>query len=306
VRGVAAPDPPLDTWLTSLFGAQLDPIEAACAGAGPEAFERFRGLDDDLWALLLTREYSCYPNIRALLPEVPEVSLQESWNGSSGLDLLSQSKAFYRHVRERYAAEGHDIGSATVLDFGCGWGRLTRFFARDVAPGSLLGCDPVEEILDVCRRSRVPAELARSEFVPERLPFDRGVDLAFSFSVFTHISEGAARSCLEALHAGLNPGGLLVLTIRPPAYLDFDPKMHSVRDELGPDPVAAMREPRYVFVPHPTEAGHPQYEGGEMTYGESVISLPWIRDRWGDIFELVDVKAFPEDIYQVAITLRRR
>lgn len=191
-----------------------------------------------------------------------------------------------------------------MLDFGCGWGRLTRFFARDVAPGSLLGCDPSEEILAVCRANRLPAELARSDYVPETLPFG-GVDFSFSFSVFTHISEAAAATCLRALHAALNPGGLLIVTIRPPAYLELDPKMADALAALG-DPVQALRGPRYVFVPHPTEGGHPQYDGGEMTYGEAVISLPYVRERWSELFDLVDVKVVTEDIYQVAVTLRRR
>ena len=43
-----------------------------------------------------------------------------------------------------------------------------------------------------------------------------------------------------------------------------------------------------------------------MTYGEAVISLPYVCERWADLFELVDVHAFPEDIYQVALTLRKR
>ncbi|MCB0865933.1 MAG: class I SAM-dependent methyltransferase, partial [Solirubrobacterales bacterium] len=192
------------------------------------------------------------------------------------------------------------------LDFGLGWGRITRFFARDIAPGSLLGVDPTEDILEVCRDSRIPAELARSEFLPETLPFD-GVDLAYSFSVFTHISEGAADVCLDALHAALNPGGLLIVTIRPPAYLQLDPKMHGALAELG-DPVEALKEPRYVFVPHDAD-GHPQ-EGsvaeGEMTYGDCVISLPFVRESWGDRFDLLDVHVTSEDIYQVAVTLRRR
>ena len=81
--------------------------------------------------------------------------------------------------------------------------------------------------------------------------------------------------------------------------------MHDALDALG-DPVAAMSEPRYVFVPHPVEDGHPQYDGGEMTYGEAVISLPYVRERWGDRFELLDVKVATEDMYQVALTLKRR
>jgi hypothetical protein len=77
-----------------------------------------------------------------------------------------------------------------------------------------MGVDPTPEILDVCRDSRVPAELAGSDFLPESLPFAE-IDLAYSFSVFTHISEAAAETCLDALHAAIVPGGLLILTIRP-------------------------------------------------------------------------------------------
>lgn len=307
--GAAAPEElDLDGWLVTLHGERLAAIEAACAGAGREAYALFRDLDDDLWALLLSRQYSSYPNILALLPELPEPGLQINWNGAAGLALLGQSKAFYRHAKAMVAAHGtKPLADSRVLDFGLGWGRLARFFARDLAPGQLLGVDPTESILEVCRQSRVPAELARSEFLPDSLPFD-GIDLAYSFSVFTHISEDAAATCLRALHASLLPGGLLILTIRPPGYLELDPKMAGALAALG-DPVAAMKEPRYVFVPHPTEGGHPQ-EGadasGEMTYGEAVISIPYVRERWGELFDLLDVHVADEDLYQVAITLRRR
>lgn len=312
---VPAPDPTagdaqepveldVDGWLTSLYGEQLAEIDAACVGVGPEAFARFRDLDDDLWALLLSRSYTSFPNIRALMPDVPAPGLQMNWNGAHGLPLLGQSKGFYRHVKTMVAAHGsRSLESSRVLDFGLGWGRLTRFFARDVEPGNLMGVDPTPEIIEVCRASRVPAALAKSEFLPESLPFGE-IDVAYSFSVFTHISEQAAEACLEALHASIVPGGILVLTIRPPGYLELDHRMQDALAEVG-DPVAAMREPRYIFVPHPVEGGHPQYDGGEMTYGEAVISLPHVREHWGERFELLDVKVATDDIYQVALTLRR-
>ncbi|HET6830897.1 MAG TPA: class I SAM-dependent methyltransferase [Solirubrobacterales bacterium] len=304
----AANEADVDGWLTSLRGPELEAIDRELAAVGPrlDNFALFRDLDDDVWALLLGRRYSTYLSILETLPLVPEPALQLRWNGAHGIALLNQSKAFYRHCKAMQDRHGSGpLGAARVLDFGCGWGRLTRFFARDVEPGALHGCDPVEKILEVCRRSRLPAVLHRSEFVPEELPVE-GFDLAFSFSVFTHISEQAAASCLRALHRALNPGGLLVLTIRPPAYLDLDAKMHAARDALRPDPLSALAEPRYVFVPHDADPEHPQYEEGEMTYGEAVISLPYVRERWGELFELADVKIVTEDLYQVAITLRKR
>jgi hypothetical protein len=296
-----------DAWLTQYFGEQLKAIDAACADAGARGYALFRELGDDVWALLLTREYDLYPNIRALLPDLPEASIQERWNGASGATLAAQGQEFYSKLRDRFAEHGTvSMEQAQVLDFGCGWGRLTRLLARDVAPGRLYGCDPVQAIVDVCRATRVPARIERMEFVPERLPFDQKFDLAFAFSVFTHLSERAHEACLSALHRSLRPGGVLVLTVRPPEYLSSCWLMAPALEALGSDPSARMSEPLYLFVAHEAEAEHPQYAGGEMSYGETVITLAYIRERWSTLFELVAVDLLIGDLEQVVLTLRRR
>jgi SAM-dependent methyltransferase len=227
---------------------------------------------------------------------VPEPAIQERWCGLSGAPLATQSAAFYRLLTQRYAEAGaRPLGESRVLDFGCGWGRLTRFLTRDVPPERLCGCDPVASILAECH---LPATLAQSEFFPERLPFDEPFDLAFAFSVFTHLSETAHERCLDALHAGLRQGGVLVVTIRPPAYLQESPLMAEVRDRDGDG---------YVFVPHPAEPDHPQYAGsGATSYGETIITLPYVRERWARRFELLHVDLVLEDLHQVVLTLRRR
>jgi SAM-dependent methyltransferase len=271
-----------DSWLTAFCGDELAAIDAACASGGSERWALFRDLDADLWALLLTQEYEAYPHIRALLPDMPDPALQQRWTGASGAALAAQSVAFYRRLRERYDG---DLADARVLDFGCGWGRLTRYLARDVAPGNLHGCDPDEDILEVCRRTRVPATLARSDPMPQRLPFAGAFDLAFAFSVFTHLSEPAHARCLAALHAALAPGATLVLTIRPPEYARRSP-------DLGREPLDGAR---YLFVPHPGEPG----------YGEAVITLPYVRERWAPQFELRHVDLLAGDLFQVVLTLRR-
>jgi SAM-dependent methyltransferase len=295
-----------DPWLADLYADTLGPIDAACADLEPggEALGLFRDLDDDLWAVLLSGEYDVYPNIRAALPRAPDISIQARWNGWTGTKLLNESKAFYRRVRALNAAYSpRGLSDSKVLDFGCGWGRLTRFLGRDVAPGALFACDPVQEILDVCRETGVPARLARCDFVPERLPFEARFDLVFAFSVFTHLSEEAHEACLRAIHAAMEPGGLLIVTVRPPAYLEYCEAMRPLIGSLGdirPD------EPRYLFVPHPAEPDHPQFHEGQMTYGETVIPLPYVRRRWAPAFELLDVSLLTEDIYQVVLTLRKR
>jgi SAM-dependent methyltransferase len=295
-----------DSWLRAFCAAELDPIEAACASAGPEALARFSDLDSDLWALLLTQEYDAYPHIRRVLPSVPDPALQETWNGASGLVLAAQSRGFYDKVRWRYSLHSQrDLRGSSVLDFGCGWGRLTRFFARDVQPGRLFGCDPVQPILDVCERCGVPAILRRCEFVPDALPFDQTFDLVYAFSVFTHLSEPAHEASLRALHACLHPGGLLFVTIRPPEYLSLSELLRPALASLGPRPQEQLQRSQYLFAAHGGQPLGAEAPGGEVTYGETVITLPYVRERWRERFELLNVDLLLGDPYQVLLTLRR-
>ncbi|MEA2159964.1 MAG: hypothetical protein QOD66_2344 [Solirubrobacteraceae bacterium] len=299
----------LDGWLEHFFGERLAEIDAACAErATPDRFALFRDLDDGAWALLLTLQYEGYPHIRALLPDVPQRELQEMWTGLSGVPLAVQTTAFYTKLRDSYARHGRkSLTDATVLDFGCGWGRLTRCLARDVAPERLYGCDPVEHILDVCRTSGVPGKFARSDFLPESLPFDERFDLAFAFSVFTHLSEPAHERCLRALHRGLEPGGLLVVTVRPPPFLDFSELMLPLRDSLGAAKQPTLSDAAYLFMPHAAVPEHPQYnDQGQIDYGETVITMSYIRDRWLALFDLLEVNLLLTDPYQVMLTLRRK
>jgi SAM-dependent methyltransferase len=294
-----------DSWLES-FADQLEAIEARCGGEDPGNYALFRDLDDDVWALLLTRQYELYPNIRALLPDVPATDLQEIWNGRSGVELAAQSKTFYARLRRLYAAHGQaSLEAADVLDYGCGWGRLTRLLTRDVTPGRLFGCDPSLGVVEECRRARLPAQVEWMDQMPERLPFEQKFDLAYAFSVFTHLSERAHLASLSALHASLKPEGVLILTIRPTQYLVFCELMHPVLDALGPAWSERLSEPMYLFAPHTTD-GHYQFVGGEMNYGESVITDAYIRERWSPMFDLLAVDMMIDDPYQRILTLRRR
>lgn len=295
-----------DLWLASYWGDVLAVIDAACADAGPEAFALFRDLDPDLWALLLTQEYSVFAHIKALLPTAPEPELQEIWNGASGAALAAQSAAFYRRLARRYAEHSRrSLQDSLVLDFGCGWGRLTRLLARDVTPGRLCACDPVQAILDVCASSRVPADLRRCEFVPDSLPFDEPFDLAYAFSVFTHLSEPAHERSLQALYDAIVPGGLLVATIRPPEYLRLCERLHPLLASLGPEPERRLQEPLYLFAPHESTPLAVASPASDVTYGETVITPAYLRRHWSDRFELVDVDLLIGDPYQVMLTLRR-
>lgn len=304
----AAGEEQLDSWLSHFYGECLEAIDARCSERrSDEQYALFDDLDDDVWSLLLTQQYQVYPHIRALLPAMPEPELQELWNGASGLVLAGQSRSFYARLRASYARHSaRPLAQSSVLDFGCGWGRLTRYLLRDVAPGRLYGCDPVDGALAICRANHIAASFAKSEFLPERLPFDERFDLAFAFSVFTHLSEAAHQRSLQALHRSLRPGGILIVTIRPPAYLSQCEAMQQVLERLGADVEAAMTLPRYLFVPHPVDPRHPQAAGDHIEYGETVVTMAYVRERWSRWFELLESAVQLDDLHQVILTLRRR
>jgi SAM-dependent methyltransferase len=295
----------VDSWLEQFYGQQLSAIDAACAESQSESqYALFRDLDDDVWALLLSQQYELYPHIRALLPSMPEPALQEIWNGASGLALARQSRTFYTKLRAAYRAHGpRPLAESTVLDFGCGWGRLTRYLLRDVAPGHLNGCDPVEGILEMCRANRIAATFARSEVIPERLPFDQRFDLVYAFSVFTHLSETAHEHSLAALHQCLRPGGILIATIRPPEYLSYCDAMRSLFEQHAH---SGLADSRYLFVPHPVDPRHPQASGDQIEYGETVLTMAYVRERWSSWFELLETNLQLDDLHQVVLTLRRK
>lgn len=290
-----------DPWLSHYQGELLEALDARCRDRAAPDYRWFRDLDDDLWGILLGKSYSLYPNLRRVLPDLPTADLQTRFTGRSGSDLAAQSTGFYRRLRALYARHGaKPLRESRVLDFGCGWGRLTRYLARDVAPANLFGCDPNLWILDLCKRSRVPARVAGIEEVPSALPFPEKFDLIFAFSVFTHLSEKTHLSCLRAIHAGLERSGVLVLTVRPAAFITDG--FASFGLESDDEALSSLRgeQPTYAFAPQP---GGPLKPG---TYGAAVINPPYMRERWGELFSLLDVTLQMDDIYQVVVTLQKR
>ena len=186
----------------------------------------------------------------ARLAGPPAGRLADGFTGHSGFELITQSRGFYRRLKDLYARHGaKPLSESRVLDFGCGWGRLTRYVARDVEPENLFGCDPNLWILDLCKQTRVPARIAGIEEVPSALPFREKFDLIFAFSVFTHLSEETHQSCLRVIHAGLEPSGVVVLTVRPTAFIADG--FASFGLESDDEALSSLRgdDPTYAFAP---------------------------------------------------------
>ena len=100
--------------------------------------------------------------------------------------------------------------TARVLDVGCGTGALLHELARRFPQTTLVGVDPVPEMLAVARR-RLPASIELREAWAEELPFgNEEFDVVVSCNMFHYIREPA--SALKQMSRVLRPCGELVIT----------------------------------------------------------------------------------------------
>ena len=233
------------------------------------------------------------------LPPTPPEQIQRNWCGNSGVGLAAQTSEFYSLVKQAHARYASSpLADVRLLDFGCGWGRLARLFLKELSPEQIHGCDPDEQILAWCRR--IPGTFRRCDPRPRTLPFDEPFDLAYAFSVFTHLGPKTHRQALEAIHGALKPGALFVATIRPRTFVEVR-EFQSITSRPLAELQAAYDAGEYLHEPYNWPA-----VDGEVTYGETVVPLQYVEAHWSDLFELLAVLPFASDPYQVPLVLRRR
>jgi trans-aconitate 2-methyltransferase len=99
-------------------------------------------------------------------------------------------------------------GDETVLDAGCGSGRVTELLLERLPRGRVIAVDGAPTMVDRARRrlARRPVTVLHQNLVELRL--DAPADAAFSNAVFHWIGDHEA--LFARLHAALRPGGRLV------------------------------------------------------------------------------------------------
>jgi trans-aconitate 2-methyltransferase len=126
-----------------------------------------------------------------------------SWSGADYDRLSSPMEAMGREVLERLPLTGGE----TVIDAGCGSGRVTEALIARLPSGRVIGVDQSASMIDAAReRLGEGAEL----HVADLATFDLGLqaDAILSTATFHWIADHDA--LFARLHAHLRPGGLLV------------------------------------------------------------------------------------------------
>ncbi|HKP89120.1 MAG TPA: class I SAM-dependent methyltransferase [Thermoleophilaceae bacterium] len=141
---------------------------------------------------------------------------------------------------ERAGTEIASLGS--ILDFGCGCGRVARHWANLDGP-ELHGCDYNPELVDWCRANLEFME-ARVNGLEPPLPYESAsFDLVYAISVLTHLTEPLATAWLDELARVVRPGGLLLVTTHGKLHRDGIPPRSRAAFDRGELVVARRRLP---------------------------------------------------------------
>jgi SAM-dependent methyltransferase len=121
-----------------------------------------------------------------------------------------------RGALERAGSGIEQAGS--ILDFGCGCGRVIRNWSRLEA--TISGSDLSGAAIDWCREHLPFARYETNGLSPPLAFGDASFDLAYALSVFTHLPEAMQHDWMDELVRVVRPGGFLLLTTHGERYLD--------------------------------------------------------------------------------------
>ncbi|UQA96150.1 class I SAM-dependent methyltransferase [Streptomyces halobius] len=139
----------------------------------------------------------------------------------------------FTHPLDTELLDGYLPRTARVLDYGCGYGRLTAELAG-LGYRSLLGVDVSAALIERGRREHPGLDLMR--WVDFPLPFDDAeFDAALLFAVLTCVPQDAAQSAIVAeLGRLVRPGGVLYLSDVPLQYDAYHKERYGRwREECG-------------------------------------------------------------------------
>jgi SAM-dependent methyltransferase len=247
-------------------------------------------------------------------PGFPDEVVQSQFVGSHGQVALVEAYKFYTHVKGYCSALGKPVmPGAKVLDFGVGWGRILRFFLKDVAIGNLYGVDVDPDILKVCRDTGLPGNLHR---VNPQGPFPHPgdmFDLVYAYSVFSHLSESVHIEWLQEIKRVLKPGGMFIATTEGREFLNFCGSLRNKDVETSWHKSLKKAFPEFEKTLKEFAEGNFIYAatgGGDFRssdfYGEAVIPKRYVESVWTKYFRFIDFIDDPKRFWQALIVMQKK
>ncbi|MEM7238935.1 MAG: class I SAM-dependent methyltransferase [Pseudomonadota bacterium] len=143
----------------------------------------------------------------------PSDDVQVITNSAKGEHTARAAIAIWKTMYQSIQDVADPARDWSVLDYGCGWGRITRLLPYYFEAAGIHGAD-VDARLVESANALLPAIRHRQIKSMDTLPYeDEAFDLVFANSVFSHLSQPSATYTLGELSRLLKPGGVLLISV---------------------------------------------------------------------------------------------
>jgi hypothetical protein len=231
--------------------------------------------------------------LRESPPNPPEV-IQAQFVGASYVTAYAEAASFVG-VADEWSIEHRGRGlaaSSHVIDFGSGWGRISRMLLAYVAPAKLYAIDVDLEMTALVGTTLPGVNVLTVQPFPPTVLRDGMADSVLAFSVFSHLSPDAHEAWAREFGRLVAASGMVFFTLLDQVFFD---QVRGAKEAVVAGSADAFAQSLSLCFPdldssrRRYEAGEPAYAGigggGVRTgdyYGWAAIPPEFIKRVWGN------------------------
>jgi SAM-dependent methyltransferase len=271
----------------------------------------------EFWAWIAWHGVDEYPELARANFAWPPLHLVERVGGVTTDHRIFREGGIvdWRRMVQQLTGAGFKFEGASVLDFGCGCGRILRYFARYAGSARFVGVDVDATPLEWCRREMDFGEFERIPLLPPTGLPQGGFDALYSYSVFSHIPRESQLAWLEEFARVLRPGGFAVLTYHGDRaverWLAGETPSEAPRPQQLRDSLPQLRREGILFfpfgsmrTPNPENIDHWQ-RLDRAQYGNVFLTREFIEREWTRHFAIASHTSAPDDWQDYVVLCRR-
>lgn len=174
-----------------------------------------------------------------------------------------------------------DLAAATVLDWGCGHGRMIRHFAQHGVVKQTWAVDIDRENVGWLAGNFPGIEARTVPLLPPTDLPEHHFDFIYGVSVMTHLTEPVQHAWLTEIRRIAKPGAIVALTIAGPSATAFASRF------LSPEWLTNWLSAGFDDTDLSTDLAGKIDD--DDYYRNTKQSHEWTRDAWGKHFEILDI-----------------
>ena len=270
-------------------------------------------MSDEDWCNLLDRSAEGKPTDGVELPGFPSADMQRQIIGSAGSQALIEAQRYYMLIKKYAKQLGVNFSPETtsVLDFGVGWGRMIRYYLKDVIADNIHGLDVAQQMIDICKTTITGGNFMLNNPAPPTHFANNSLDIVYAYSVFSHLAEAIHLKWIEEIARILKPGGILVATTQPRKFVEMCEywRAHKPESLWHENLSKSFTDTNAAYSAY--DSGRYLYSatgGGSLDasfYGEALIPKAYVEREWTKHLAFRDFVDSSDYLYQAVIVMQK-